>query len=118
MSQDELKLLLLRDKAFLKRLFTGPNLLKNKEILHFADESELNTLLKYLHFVANGKITISKENFNQIKESKKLKLIQLKVEKMASLLKLLNGKRQDKISFLLKLSSILPNLLYGLFNLK
>lgn len=118
MNQDQLKLLLNRDKVFLKRLYSGPNIVKNREILQAAEDSELNTLIKYLHFIANGEITITKENFNQLKESKKLKLIQINVENSSKTIKLLNASRKQKLVFLLKLSNVMPNLLYALFNLK
>lgn len=117
MNEDELKLLLCRDKVFLKRLYSGPNYLKNRDILNSATEAELNTLIQYLHFVANGKITIKKSNFNQIKKNNKLQLIRSKVEKENNCLHLLNSKRQIKLSFLLKMATIMPYLLYGLFNL-
>lgn len=82
MNQDQLKLLLTRDKVFLKRLYNGPNFMKNKLILSAAEDSELNTLIKYLHFVANGKITITKSNFEALQKAKKLKFVQSKVEKI------------------------------------
>lgn len=117
MNEEQLKAFLIRDKVFLKQIYNGPNLLKNKTVLLSAEENEINTLLKYLHFVANGKITITKKNFDEIKKAKKLTFLQQKVEKTSNLLKLLNANRKVKIAFILKLSSILPNLLYGLFNL-
>lgn len=117
-SSDTLKSLLIRDKQFLKNLYDGPNILKNKRILISSNDNEINTLIKYLHFVTNGKIIINQENFREIEKHKKLKLLQTHVESKQQLKLLLNGPRQNKILFLLKLSVILPNLLYGLFNLE
>lgn len=118
MNQDQLKLELNRDKVFLKNLYIGPNLLKNKTILNSAEDCELNTLIKYLHYLANGKIAITKENFKQLEQTKKLRLVRIRVEKMSKALALINGLRKDKILFLSKLSNSFPFLLYGLFNLQ
>lgn len=59
MNKDNLKLCLLRDKTFLKSLYEGPDSLKNVKILISAEDTQLNTLLKYLHFLANGIYSIS-----------------------------------------------------------
>lgn len=118
MNNDPLKELLVRDKAFLKALANGPNVEKNNDVLENATDYELDTILKYLHYVANGKISISKANFALILKSKKLGLIRKTIEKNGSLKKMLQNNRKLKIGFLLKLSSIMPFLLYGLFNLK
>lgn len=117
MNQDQLKLLLVRDKVFLKRLYSGPNFLKNKDILSAAEDSELNTLIKYLHFIANGKITITKKNFAELRKLKKISYITLHVQTLPKVLKLLNSPRKAKLTFLIKLSTVMPFLLYGLFNL-
>lgn len=118
MNQNELKLLLVRDKVFLKRLYDGPNYLKNKTVLETAEDNELNTVIKYLHFVSNGKITITKSNFQEILKSKKLNYIRNNVEKESNMIKTLNLSRKKKLNFLLKLATVMPYLLYGLFNLK
>lgn len=117
MKQETLKALLIRDKLFLKDLFEGPNPLKNNRILINATDSQLNTLLLYLHFLSTGQIKINKTNFEQLEKLKKITILKAKVEKKATLLILLNGPRADKIMFLKKLSTVMPNLLYGLFNL-
>lgn len=55
MNKENLKLCLVRDKTFLKSLYEGPDSVKNYKILSSADDIQLITLLKYLHFLANGK---------------------------------------------------------------
>lgn len=117
MNEDQLKLLLVRDKVFLKRLYEGPNILKNKDILQSAEDSELNTLIKYLHFVSNGKISITKDNFHVLVKHKKLTIIRQNVESKTKLIKLLNSSREKRLKFLLNFCVVMPNLLYGLFNL-
>lgn len=83
MNADTLKSQLLRDKQFLKSLYSGPNVLKNKRILTFSSDSELNTLLKYLYFVVNGHILINRDNFKVIEANKRLRLLQNQLEKKA-----------------------------------
>ena len=51
-----MKSYLIRDKGFLKELYEGNNPLKNKKVLQSAEDSELNTLIKFLHFLSNGEI--------------------------------------------------------------
>ena len=63
MNKEQLKSYLIRDKGFLKQLYEGPNPLKNKKVLTCADDSELNTLIKYLHYLSNGEIKMKKECF-------------------------------------------------------
>lgn len=84
MTEELLKAMLMRDRGFLYSLYEGPNILKNKRILLNANDSQLNTLLRYLHFVATGKIPIKKQNFEKIPHSK-LKLIKRMIEKSSAL---------------------------------
>jgi hypothetical protein len=118
LNKDQVKSYLLRDKGFLKELFEGPNELSKtkKHRLQISEDSELNTLIKYLHFVANGEIKIKKTNFKIIEESKKLPLIIRTIEKKQKTIALLKGPRVLKLKFLLKLVDILGPLLYALFN--
>lgn len=117
MKRETLKSYLIRDKIFLKELYSGPNPLKNNRILNNANDSQLNTLLFYLHFLANGEIKINKSNFEKIEKNKKLSLIKRNVENKKACLSLINNDRSVKLTFLKKLNVIYPNLLYGLFNL-
>jgi hypothetical protein len=70
-----MKILLIRDKSFLKSLYEGSNPLKNKRLLNSSNDRQLDTILKYLHFVSNGHIKIKKENFEIINSENRLKLI-------------------------------------------
>jgi hypothetical protein len=116
MNKETMKSLLIRDKLFLRELYEGPNPLKNIRILRGANDTQLDTLLKFLHFLANGEIKIKKENFEIIEREKKLKLIKAKVERKQNLNKLLKSDRSDKLKFLNKLSNVYGALLYTLFN--
>ena len=116
MNQDQMKSLLLRDKGFLKLLYEGNNPLKNKKVLQTAEDSELNTLIKYLHFLSNGEIKMKKENFQRIQDGHKLKLLTKKVETKSAVYRLVKSPRKDKIKFLNQLLNLYSPLLDGLFN--
>jgi hypothetical protein len=114
LNREGMKSLLIRDKGFLRELFEGPNPLKNNRVLKGASDSQLNTLLKFLHFLSNGEIKMKKENFEIIESAKKLKLIR-KVEKKTQLSTLLKSERNEKLKFLLKLCNLYSALLSTLF---
>ncbi len=107
---------LIRDKVFLKELYTGAEPSKNKRLLYVADDGQLNTLIKYLHFLTNGEIEIKKSIFEIIEKSQKLKLLTRKVEHLKSTQSLVNGQRSQKLFFLNQLTEIYSALLYPLFN--
>jgi hypothetical protein len=116
MNQETLKRYLIRDKTFLRELYEGPNKLKNNQILYFASDSKLNTLIRFLHYLVNGVIKIKRENFEIIEKNRKLSILKRHVEKKAALSRLLKSERSDKLKFLKQLSSIYSALLYCLFN--
>jgi hypothetical protein len=116
LSKDILKSCLIRDKGFLKELYQEPDFTKNRKTLQTADDSELNTLIKFLHFLSNGEIPMKKINFQAIKESKKQPYITKTVEKKSRVLILLKSPRIVKLKFLLQLTKIFSFLLYPLFN--
>ena len=116
LNKDVLKSSLIRDKGFLKELYEEPELNRKKKKLQTADDTELNTLIKFLHFLSNGEIPMKKQNFEAIKESKKLVLITKKVERKSSVANLLKSNRVLKLKFLLQLLRIYSFLLYPLFN--
>lgn len=51
---------MIRDKAFLRDIYSGDNVLKNKRVLNGANDSEINTLIAYIHYTVNGDIKINK----------------------------------------------------------
>ena len=116
LSKDILKSYLVRDKGFLKELYEVPDFNKRKKKLQSADDTELNTLIKLLHFLANGEIPMKKDNFQAIKDSKKLTLITKKVERKSSVVNLIKSSRVLKLKFLFQLIKIYSFLLYPLFN--
>jgi hypothetical protein len=115
-NREGMKSLLIRDKVFLRELFEGPNPLKNVRVLKSASDSQLNTLLRFLHFLSNGEIKMKKENFEELERARKLKLIKTRVEKKNHLSALLKSERKEKLKFLSKLANVYSALLSTLFN--
>ena len=116
MNKETLKSYLIRDKAFLRELYESPNKIASNRILNFANDTKLNTLIKFLHFLATGEIPIKRSNFELIQTHKKLTYIKRQVEKKSVVLKLVKADREAKIKFLKNLSNIFAPLLYCLFN--
>jgi len=56
MNQERMKALLIRDKAFLKSLYSAQSSPSAKNILNFTSDAKLNTLVKFFHMVTNGEI--------------------------------------------------------------
>lgn len=116
MDKDTVKTQLVRDKEFLRQLYESQSQAQANQILIFASDPQLNTLIKFLHFLSTGEITIKKENFNKINQAKKVQVLKKFVEKKTSVQQMLRSERKLKINFLKKLSSIYPFLLHSLFN--
>ena len=75
MNKDQMKALLIRDKEFLKSLYDSKSSPNAKNILKFASDSKLNTLLKFIHLVCTGEIKIRKDDF-KVLEKKHLKVVE------------------------------------------
>jgi hypothetical protein len=116
MNKELMKSQLIRDKEFLKSLYEGSNPLKNRRVLNSANDLQLDTVLKYLHFVSNGHIKKKKENFENISKEKKLKTIKENVETKKKISTLLKSDRSAKLKFLNKLCKVYSSLFYILFN--
>lgn len=113
--KEALKAYFIRDKLFLRSLFEGPNSLKNRRLLLAASEGEIDTLIKFLHYLANGKIKITANNFDSLKKSRKLGYLRKTFESNESLTNLLTLDDATKRSILLKLANCFPYLLSPLF---
>lgn len=111
-----MKALLLRDKMFLKSLYTSENTANTRNILYFANDSQLNTLILFLHMISNGVIKVKKEHFDAL-EKRHIKLIRKNFEPKVSLQGILRGDRKVKVQLLQKFASKFHDLLYTLFNL-
>lgn len=115
LDRETLKSYLIRDKAFLRSLFTGSNTLKNRRLILAANEGEIDTLIKYLHYLVNGKIKISASSFQGIQKSRKLAYLRKTFESRKSFELMLTSDDRLKRSFVLKLGNNLSDLLTPLF---
>jgi len=117
LDKETFKAQLVRDKAFLKGLFEGPNPLKNRRLLLGASEPELNTLIELLCYVTNGKLRLTHASFKNIKAKKKFKYLVANFEGPNAVESLLNETFENKVEVLMKLSIVFPDLLSPLFYL-
>lgn len=115
MNESVLKSLLLRDKQFLKALYDSQSQSHTKNILNFASDSKLNTLIKFLFMVSNGHIKIKKEHFAGL-SGHHLKVFKKHLDSKAGLQHILSAERKVKLQYLYKFSTCFTNLLYTLFN--
>ena len=75
MNKESVKQCLVRDKAFLRELYESNNPVKTKSVLNAASDIKLATLIKFIHFLANGEVQIKRENFEAIQNHKRLQFI-------------------------------------------
>lgn len=115
MTPETFKPLLERDKAFLEELYCSQSAPNSKRLINFASDTKLNTLLRYLHFLANGEIKIKKEHFDKLPR-RLITLLRRSFEKKAAIKRLIASERQSKLKILFKLCGFLQELLYPLFN--
>jgi hypothetical protein len=110
MNKERMKSLLIRDKEFLRELYQNPNYLKKKKILNAANDSQLNTLIWFLHYLSTGEIRM--KNL----PARKIILLKQKVESKHNLSTIISSNRTQKLLFLNKLAENFSHLLYPLFN--
>lgn len=67
-----MKQYLVRDKSFLQELYSSQNSLNTKRLLSFASDTKIATVIKFLHFLANGEIPMKKVNFDALVAHKRL----------------------------------------------
>lgn len=113
--KETLKSYFIRDKFFLLNLFKGQNPHENRRLILSASEGEIDTLIKYLHCLANGKIKIGSQNFANIKRRRKLSILQKEFESDRTFSHLLKAQDLYKRSVLIKLAPAYQDVLTPLF---
>jgi len=111
----QLKPLLIRDKDFLKSLYSAKSPVSAKNILIYSSDSKLNTLIKCIHMISSGQIKVKKENFDALKV-RHINLIKTHFESKSAVRKLLTEERDKKLKLLEKLSPCFHDLLFTFFN--
>lgn len=104
-----------KTKPFLKKLFEN-NPRRTSALLQKAKISELNILVKILFLICTGKISIRKNDFKLIKQSKRLNYFKQHFDSKKSFLKILKTNNIEKIAILKKFSALYSSLLYTMFN--
>lgn len=115
MNETVLKSLLLRDKQFLKELYDSQSASHTRNILNYASDSKLNTLIKFLYMVCNGHIKIKKEHFEKL-PSNVVKSFKKHLDCKVGLRQILSAERKVKLQYLYKFTTSFSDLLYTLFN--
>ena len=93
MDKDSVKSQLVRDKEFLRQLYETTEDPRAKQILTFASDQQLNTLIKFLHFVSNGEIKLKKQHFDVFSKSQ-VTLMKKSFEKKKALKQFLKPERE------------------------
>ena len=105
----------LQVKGFLKDLYSN-NPRSNTTRISFANTKSLNTLIKILHLVCNGNITIRKADHEALVKSRRLKTLRNSFESKKDFVNLLNSNSEQKIKILKLFVALYKNLLYTMFN--
>lgn len=115
MDTQRFKSMLLRDKLFLQEIYQSSSSAKIKQILHFASDIKIKTLITFLHLISSGQIPIQKENFEKL-GNKHLKIFRAHFDKKASYKRLIQSNREQQLKVLYNLVTVFPFLLHPLFN--
>jgi len=115
MDRDRFKSALVRDKEWLESLYSASSLPFRKRILTTASDKKLDTLIRFLHLLSIGDIKMHKKNFDSLGK-RYIAFVKKNFEKKATVQRLLNSERLDKLKKLQKILSVLPYFLYTLFN--
>lgn len=99
-------------KDTLRKLYDGKN---TQNVLMAANDSCLDVLIKILHLIASGKISLRRKDHEQIKKSRRENKL-LAFESSSFFLEQLNGSRENKLKALKQFSKVYPFILHLFFN--
>ena len=89
---------------------------KRAKLINEATSFQLNTLLKALHYIANGAIPVRKSKFKRIRQSGNFPSLVRKLRNESDLRNMLAEAKSEKCHFLRKYN-VYHHLLFNLFNL-
>jgi len=115
MNHTRFKEQLVRDKAWLKQLYENQSITNLKQLIRSASDKQLDTLIRFFHYLSNGVIKMHKKNFDAL-EKRHILYLRKSFESKVALKKLISGERSEKLKKILKIANILSLLLYTLFN--
>jgi len=115
MTPEQFKPALVRDKEFLRQIYSSSSVPNTKRLIVFASDQQLDTVLKLMHFISNGQMRLKKSHFDSFSKAQ-ITLLKKNFEKKATFAKLLKSDRKDKVKLIQKLLPIMHFLLHPLFN--
>jgi len=115
MDNSRFKSMLVRDKLFLQELYQSSSRARSKQILQFANDSKLKTLITFLHLISSGQIPIKKENFEKL-ANKHLRSFRNHFDRKAAYKRLLQASREEQLKVLYNIIAVFPYILHTLFN--
>ena len=102
---------MMRDKSFLFSLFQT----EQPNALGHANANQMDTLIRVVHLILNNQIELLEENYNALKNTKRLKLLQQYFDSEKNFLKTLKLDTESKRQLLKKFNSCYPYLLHSIF---
>lgn len=105
---------LLRDKGFLKQLYTNSTYL-NKKLIIGADEHHLDTVIRICHLICNNEIPIFEHEHVILQQKRKLNFLKKKFKHNQDFINILEGTRENKVEVLLNLCNVFSCLFVALF---
>ena len=114
MDKPYLRHLFEENRNMLKTLYTGSSKVIQTELSRANDQS-LDLLLRILHLIAVGEISLTEEAAESIKKGKRLKKL-FAFENKVFFIKMLRASRKEKIDLLKQFTKNYSDLLYTFFN--
>ena len=99
-------------KGFLKKLQSGE---QTRRALFVANDYSLNVVIRILHLIAIGEISLPSKSSQTIKKSLRVKKL-LSFESKKFFQSVLNSPRENKLKLLNQFIKLYPDLLYTFFN--
>jgi len=64
MTPEQFKPSLVRDKEYLRQLYSAESVPYSKRLLMFSSDQQLDTVLKLMHFISTGQMRLKKTHFD------------------------------------------------------
>lgn len=106
-----LRSLFLSEKDFLSKLHKA----EGGNTLTFASDKSLDTVIRILHLIANGHISLRKEDETVLRNAKKLNALNKFASKSFFHAILRKGTREEKLKDLKQFNKLYPILLHSFF---
>ncbi len=115
MNKDNLKKLMLKNKTFLRQLYSSASIKTKKAILLRSNLEQVDTLLNILFYITQGDIPIKKSSYDVLDKHSILEVLHTTFLSLHKLNTLLENSLKQKTVFLLKFIKFYKYLLQSLF---